>query len=197
MDCLLHEMGFILPDGKIDLVELHESFNEDKEIHFTFLHMIRKCLYPKGEGCERAYNLNVCFKNADPKVRGRRLMRRIKLSHVMLIRICFWSIFAALFPSLKWIMHFSMDSEMKQLIFSLNGRRQPTTGNGNSKDSSIHRRTFNEFMKYTKQNNNKNETKFKSHATVTSLLNYQLFNLCSKLNCSDCFFVFIKLVSPK
>lgn len=68
MDCLLHEMGFIMPDGKIDLVALHESFNEDKEIHFTFIHMMRKCLYPVGEGCERAYNLNVCFKKADPKV---------------------------------------------------------------------------------------------------------------------------------
>lgn len=68
MDCLLHEMGFILPDGKIDLVGLHESFNEDKEIHFTFIHMMRKCLYPAGEGCERAFNLNACFKKADPKV---------------------------------------------------------------------------------------------------------------------------------
>lgn len=82
MDCLLHEMGFILPDGKIDLVELHESFNEDKEIHFTFIHMMRKCLYPKGESCERAYNLNVCFKKADPKVRA---PVRYQTSHPKLI----------------------------------------------------------------------------------------------------------------
>lgn len=68
MDCLLHEMGMILPDGKIDLVNLHESFNDDKEIHFTFMHMVRKCLYPKGDGCERAFNLNRCLKQADPKV---------------------------------------------------------------------------------------------------------------------------------
>lgn len=68
MDCLLHEMGMILPNGKIDLVNLHEQFNEDKDIHFTFIHMIRKCLYPKGEGCERAFNLNSCFKTADPRV---------------------------------------------------------------------------------------------------------------------------------
>lgn len=68
MDCLLHEMGFIMPDGEIDLVALHESFNEDKEIHFTFIHMIRKCLYPVGDGCARAFNLNSCFKKADPKV---------------------------------------------------------------------------------------------------------------------------------
>lgn len=68
MDCLLHETGMILPDGKIDLVNLHESFNDDKEIHFTFIHMIRKCLYPKGDGCERAFNLNKCFKQSDPKV---------------------------------------------------------------------------------------------------------------------------------
>lgn len=68
MDCILHEMGMILPDGKIDLVNLHESFNDDKEIHFTFIHMIRKCLYPNGDGCERAFNLNKCFKQADPRV---------------------------------------------------------------------------------------------------------------------------------
>lgn len=68
MDCLLHEKGFILPDGKIDLVGWHESFSDNKEIHFTFIHMIRKCLYPKGDGCERAYNLNACFKAADQTV---------------------------------------------------------------------------------------------------------------------------------
>ncbi|XP_055325385.1 general odorant-binding protein 83a-like [Sitodiplosis mosellana] len=67
MDCLLQEKRFIMPDGKIDFVSLHESFNEDKEIHFTFIHMIRRCLYPAGEGCDRAYNMNVCFKKADPK----------------------------------------------------------------------------------------------------------------------------------
>lgn len=68
MDCLLKEKGFYMEDGKIDFVGLHESFDEDKEIHFTFIHMMRKCLYPAGEGCVRAYNLNVCFKKADPKV---------------------------------------------------------------------------------------------------------------------------------
>lgn len=98
MDCLLHEMGFILLDGKIDLVELHESFNEDKEIHFTFIHMMRKCLYPKGEGCERAYNLNVCFKKADPKVRA--LVRHQK-SHLKLIILLLIDFFPALFPNLK------------------------------------------------------------------------------------------------
>lgn len=69
MDCLLHEKGMILPDGRIDLVNLHESFNDNEEIHLTYIHMIRKCLYPKGEGCERAFNLNSCFKKADPRVR--------------------------------------------------------------------------------------------------------------------------------
>lgn len=68
MDCLLHEKGMILPDGRIDLVNLHESFSDDEEIHLTYIHMIRKCLYPKGEGCERAFNLNSCFKKADPRV---------------------------------------------------------------------------------------------------------------------------------
>lgn len=69
MDCLLQEMGMYMPNGKIDIVNLHESFNEDKEIHFDFLHMIRKCLYPKGSNaCEVAYDLQRCWKVADPKV---------------------------------------------------------------------------------------------------------------------------------
>lgn len=69
MDCMFHEQGLVLPDGKYDLVNLHELFNEDKDIHFTFIHMIRKCLYPKGDDdCQRAYSLHRCWKETDPKV---------------------------------------------------------------------------------------------------------------------------------
>lgn len=69
MDCLFTEMGLKLPDGKVDLVNLHEAFNDDTEIHMTFIHMIRLCLYPKGDtDCERAYYLNKCWKEKDPKV---------------------------------------------------------------------------------------------------------------------------------
>lgn len=59
----------IMPDGKIDIVNLHESFNEDHEIHMTILHMIKKCLYPKGaNGCEVAYDMFRCWKMSDPRV---------------------------------------------------------------------------------------------------------------------------------
>lgn len=63
------EMGVKKADGKVDMVAVHESFNEDNEIHLTFIHMIRLCLYPTGANdCEIAYAMHKCWKEKDPKV---------------------------------------------------------------------------------------------------------------------------------
>lgn len=70
MDCLFTEMGARRADGKIDLVVVHESFNEDNDIHLTFLHMVRLCLYPTGANdCEIAYAMHKCWKEKDPRVK--------------------------------------------------------------------------------------------------------------------------------
>lgn len=62
-------MGVKKADGNVDLVAVHESFNEDNEIHLIFLHMVRLCLYPKGANdCEKAYSMHKCWKERDPKV---------------------------------------------------------------------------------------------------------------------------------
>lgn len=69
MDCMFGEMGVKKADGKIDMVAVHESFNEDNEIHMTFIHMVRLCLYPTGANdCEIAYSMHKCWKQKDPKV---------------------------------------------------------------------------------------------------------------------------------
>lgn len=69
MDCLFTEMGVKKADGNVDLVAVHESFNEDNEIHLLFLHMVRLCIYPSGSNdCEKAYSMHKCWKERDPKV---------------------------------------------------------------------------------------------------------------------------------
>lgn len=69
MNCLFHEMGVIDDKQRIHLEMVQDAYGDNPEMHQILLNMGKRCLYPKGETlCERAFWLNKCWKNADPKV---------------------------------------------------------------------------------------------------------------------------------
>lgn len=70
MSCLFHEMEVVDDDGNVHLEKVQDAFGDNDEMHLILLNMGKRCLYPKGDSlCERAFWLNKCWKNADPKVR--------------------------------------------------------------------------------------------------------------------------------
>lgn len=69
MDCMFHEMGVMDDAGNVHLEKVQDEFGDDEGMHKILLNMGKRCLYPKGaNGCEKAFWLNKCWKNADPKV---------------------------------------------------------------------------------------------------------------------------------
>lgn len=69
MSCLFHEMEVVDDDGNVHLEKVQDAFGDNEEMHLILLNMGKRCLYPKGDSlCERAFWLNKCWKNADPKV---------------------------------------------------------------------------------------------------------------------------------
>lgn len=69
MNCMFHEMEVVDDSGRIHLEKVQDAFGYDEEMHLILLNMGKRCLYPKGDSlCERAFWLNKCWKNADPKV---------------------------------------------------------------------------------------------------------------------------------
>lgn len=69
MNCLFHEMEVVHDNGNVNLEKVQDAYGNDDEMHVILLHMMKRCLYPKGDNlCEKAYWLNKCWKNADPTV---------------------------------------------------------------------------------------------------------------------------------
>lgn len=69
MNCLFHEMGVIDDKQRIHLEMVQDAYGDNEEMHTILLNMGKRCLYPKGDTmCEKAFWLNKCWKNADPKV---------------------------------------------------------------------------------------------------------------------------------
>lgn len=69
MSCMFHEMQVVDDNGNVHLELVQDAFGDDDEMHLILLNMGKRCLYPKGDSlCEKAFWLNKCWKNADPKV---------------------------------------------------------------------------------------------------------------------------------
>lgn len=69
MSCLFHEMLVVDDNGNVHLELVQDAYGDDDEMHLILLNMGKRCLYPKGDSlCEKAFWLNKCWKNADPKV---------------------------------------------------------------------------------------------------------------------------------
>lgn len=66
---MFHEMEVVHDNGNVDLEKVQDAYGDNDEMHLILLNMMKRCLYPKGDNlCEKAYWLNKCWKNADPKV---------------------------------------------------------------------------------------------------------------------------------
>lgn len=87
MNCLFHEMEVVDERGHVHLEKVQDAYGDSEEMHLILLNMGKRCLYPKGDTlCEKAFWLNRCWKQADPKVSWARFLDcALTLSSVFVI----------------------------------------------------------------------------------------------------------------